>query len=346
MAMARIHTIISSTSLLITLGACAQYSSPESVEYDAANDRYLVSNTGDQTIKQRAQDGTVTAFAATSGSPYGIEIVGDAVYACVGGTIQGFALSDGAQVFDLDLGASFLNGITSDGTYLYATDFSTKKVYKVDIAASTYSVLVSNTISTPNGIIWDAAASRLVMVSWGSNAAIRSVDPGTGALAVLVTTSLANIDGIAIDCTGGFLVSSWSPARITRFDHDFAAPGTDLGITGLSSPADICFDPAHHLVCIPGGGTVRFEEVDCSNAVADAPGYTTVNAVPNPTDGLVRIDLPLAEPEPFMVFNARGMLVASGTLRPHAQLSVSELESGVYLIDLPHLKRYVRVVKR
>ena len=41
----------------------AQYSGPESVEYDAAGDRYLVSNTGSSSIKQRDQLGTVTNFA-------------------------------------------------------------------------------------------------------------------------------------------------------------------------------------------------------------------------------------------------------------------------------------------
>ncbi|MBK9598282.1 MAG: hypothetical protein IPO60_08120 [Flavobacteriales bacterium] len=123
--------------LLVSCSANAQYSGPESVEHDAEGQRYFVSNTGDNSIKQRAYDGTVTAFASNlPTAPYGIELKGDTLFACMGGSIRGFSTVDGVVVFSLSVGGSFLNGITTDGAFLYATDFSTKKIFQVNVGAT------------------------------------------------------------------------------------------------------------------------------------------------------------------------------------------------------------------
>ncbi len=322
------------------------------MEYDTIGNRCFVSCTGSNAIKQRAADGTVTDFVAgISGAPYGIELKGDTLFACVGGGLKGYLLADGTEVFALDLGATFLNGLTTDGVLLYTTDFSAKKVYRVDPSAGTFDVLVNNTISTPNGIVYDAAQDRLVMVAWGSNATLKAVDKQTGAVSTLTTTTLTNIDGITIDCHGNFIVASWSPDKLTSYEPTFTAPAVDLGALGLNNPADIDFDEVNGGIWAPNSGsnTVTFHAMpECSVGVNDVPGaqgYTTIQARPNPTDGLIHIDLPLTAPTPFLVLNDRGLLIASGTLKPYGMLDVSSLASGVYVIDLPSIKRYVRVVK-
>lgn len=338
--------------ILLSCSGSAQFNGPESVEYDATGDRCFVSCTGSSSIRQRAQDGTVTNFViGLAEAPYGLELMGDTLFACEGGGVKGYRTGDAAEVFSLDLGGSFLNGLTNDGHFLYATDFSGHKVFKVDPSAGTFTTLVANTVITPNGIVYDATGDRLIMVAWGSNAPIKAVDPITGAITPLVTTSVGNIDGVTIDCQGNIIVASWTPARLTSFEPTFTAPGSDLGATGLNNPADIDFDPVHGRVCVPNAGNnvVSFFSLpDCSVGVRDVPGadgYTTVLARPNPTDGLIHVDLQIAGPTPFMVLNERGLLVASGTLKPYGMLDVSNLATGVYLIDLPSIKRYVRVVK-
>src|SRR6185436_8553396 len=139
----------------------SQYNGPESVEYDPVGDRYFISNTGDNTIKQRDQAGTVTAFASVSPAPYGLEIMGDTLFACSGGSVKGYLLSTGAQVFNLNLGGTFLNGITTDGTYLYATDFTQEKIFRVDVTAASFITWVADTDGTPNGIVFDGDNARL-----------------------------------------------------------------------------------------------------------------------------------------------------------------------------------------
>ncbi len=92
--------------------------------------------------------------------------------------------------------------------------------------------LVSNTVFTPNGIVYDPAQDRLVVVAWGANAAITEVDKETGVMSTLTTTALTNIDGITIDCNGNFLVASWTPAAITRFESTFTQPGVTVSTAG------------------------------------------------------------------------------------------------------------------
>ncbi|HRF80058.1 MAG TPA: hypothetical protein PL070_08225, partial [Flavobacteriales bacterium] len=159
---------ISSFSLVALFGfqiaGNAQYSNPESVEYDPVGDRYFVSNTGSQLIRSRDQMGAVTTFVNVGAAPYGLEVLNGVLYACVGGGIKGYSLADASLQFDLNLGGSFMNGITTDGEFLYATDFSTARIHKVDVTAASSSILVSNTNGTPNGIVWDPIGERLVVV--------------------------------------------------------------------------------------------------------------------------------------------------------------------------------------
>lgn len=328
--------------------AAAQYSGPESVEYDPQNDRYYVSNTGSQLIRQRDQSGTVTTLVNVGDSPYGLELLHDTLFACVGGAIKGYSTSDGALLFNLDLGAGFLNGITTDGVHLYTTDFSGARIYKVDVASATATTLVSNTSGTPNGIVWDQVGERLVVVFWGNNAPIKSFDRVTGAAQTLVSnTGLGNIDGITMDCLGNFLVASWSPDRITRYEPSFTASGTDLGLTGLNNPADIDFDEVNHRICIPNTATntVMLAEVDCSTWI-DEPNTYSTHVVPNPTTGLVRFDPPFTTTEPYLVIDGKGLLQATGTLRANAVMDLGGLPAGLYTIVFTRHARQVRVVKQ
>lgn len=327
--------------------ASAQYASPESVEYDPVGDRYFVSNLSSQLIRYRDQAGTVTTLVDVGDAPYGLELLGDTLYACVGGSVKGFSTSDGTLVFDLDLNASFLNGITTDGSFLYVTDFGSSRIYKVDPVGNSYETLVSNTNGTPNGIVWDPVGERLVVVFWNANAPIKGYDRETGAAQTLVAnTGLGNIDGITIDCLGNFLVASWSPDRISRFEPTFTQPAVDLGIAGLNNPADIDFDTVNDRVCIPNGplNSVVLADVNCSTGIPEHRTYATV-VIPNPTSGLVRIDPPFTTPEPFMVLDSKGALQASGTLRENALLDLATLPSGLYTILFTRHAQQVQVVK-
>lgn len=336
--------------LLFPWYANAQYNGPESIEHDPVGQRYFISNTGSYTILQQDHDGVVTTFMDNlPASPYGLELKGDTLFACVGGAIEGFNSSTGALVFNLDVGGIFLNGITTDGQYIYATDFSAKKVLKIDPLTATFQTLVANTGSTPNGIVWDPETERLWVACWGGNAKIKSYNRETGADLSTYTTNLTNLDGITLDCLGRIIVSSWSPARLSRYENTFTQPPTDLQTPGLSDPADIDFDAVNNTICVPNSGSssVVFQAVDdCTLGLPDPVGYTRMLVRPNPSNGTLHVDLDLRTSVPFLVFTLRGTMVASGTLTPNGSLDISGLAPGTYVIDVPSLRRMARVVRR
>jgi hypothetical protein len=151
-------------------------------------------------------------------------------------------------------GASFLNGMASDGVNrIWVTDFSAKKIHEIDVtdmSAPVLTTIVTNTTSTPNGIVYDGTNNRLVFVNWGSAASIKQVDLTDNSVSVITPTSLGNCDGIDSDDNGNFYVSSWTPTRITRFTANFTA-NEIITAPGLSSPADICYANEIDTLAIP-----------------------------------------------------------------------------------------------
>jgi Secretion system C-terminal sorting domain len=245
-------------------------SSPESVEWDQANNRWLVGNSGNGTIVARSISGTLTAFASGMPSgPYGIEILGDKVYACSGGFIRGYNLSNGANVFNLNVGGTFLNGLTSDGVnFLYATDFTAKKIFKIDVAATSFTTIASALVKTPNGILCEPEFNRCLITSWGANAPIVAINLTTNAITTVLATTLSNCDGITKDSCGYYYVTAWGNNKLNKFDYTLT--GTPTIIPGtLSSPADIdCrFGDTFDTIGIPGGGVLSFPEILRPNPV-------------------------------------------------------------------------------
>ncbi|TAH40387.1 MAG: T9SS type A sorting domain-containing protein [Bacteroidetes bacterium] len=237
-------------------GFSQTYSSPESLEFDYSNDRWLISNKSANNILARSSStGDLTIFASGISSPHGIEIANDTVYVCSGGSLRAFELSTGNSVFTINLGASYLNGITHDSTYLYITDFSAKNIYRFNMQTRDYSIFVPGLAKTPNGIIFDQANNRCVFVTWGSNAPIMAFYVTTGVVSTLISTSLSNCDGIAIDGPGDFYVSSWGLNGITKFDQDFIAPPVNV-VTGLTSPADIFYNVLSDTLGVANSGSL------------------------------------------------------------------------------------------
>lgn len=262
-------------------GAMAQvYDGPESVEYHARLDRYLVGNTGGP-ILTRASDGTLGLFTDATASPYGIELLGGTLFALDSGRLQGFDIDSAAPLLDFAVpGAAFLNGITSDGTHvLYVSDFSAREIHRIDVAdldAPVAGTPVSTGSATPNGLVFDRAGQRVLVATWGPDAKILALDAAGDAPATLIETNLSNIDGIALDCSGAIVVAAWGGCGaaggcLARFEPPFAldTPFT-LIAEGLSSPADIDFNRETGEIGVPESGsanTVSLHASGCEAAV-------------------------------------------------------------------------------
>lgn len=247
--------------LFSTMAFSQTYNSPESIEFDYVNNRWLISNNGgDNILARNSATGALSIFTAigsTGTGPHGLEIVNDTVYVCKAGTIRAYNLNTAALVFSKTItGASFLNGITHDATgNLYMTDYSNNKIFKFYIANRSFTTFVGTGLTQPNGIIYDQPNNRCVFVQW--TGAVKAVSLVDSTVATLVaSTGLSSIDGITKDGIGNYYLSSWSPTRISKYDNTFTTQTTAVGTgMGLSSPADIFYNVLTDTLGVPNSGT-------------------------------------------------------------------------------------------
>ena len=198
--------------------------------------------------------------------------------------MKGYLLSTGATIFNLNVGATFLNGMTHDNSgNLYATDFSGKKIYKIVIATSTFSTIATSLVQSPNGIVFDAANNRCVFANWGSNAPIKAIDLATFNVTTLITTTNSNIDGITRDAAGNYYISTWGSQNVLRYDSAFANAPFSIA-TGLNNPADIFVNVVDNVLGIPNSGnnTVTFINLNLSTNSFDENWLQSISVNPNP----------------------------------------------------------------
>ncbi len=243
-----------------TIAFSQAYNSPESIEFDYANNRWFIANNGGNNILTRnSATGAIAVFVSTGfsgGGPHGLEIVGDTLYACAGGSLRAYNINTAALVFATSLGGSFLNGITHDAIgNLYITDYSGNKIYRFNTNTRQFNQFVPSGITSPNGIVYDQANNRCVFVQW--TGAIKAVSLSDSTVSTLVASSgLSSVDGITKDGSGNYYLSSWSPTRITRYNNTFTTPTTAVGTgMGLSSPADIFYNVLTDTLGVPNSGS-------------------------------------------------------------------------------------------
>jgi hypothetical protein len=183
-----------------------------------------------------------------------------------------------------------------------------------NLAAPVVTTIVANTVTAPNGIVYDGTNNRLIFVNWGSNAPIKAVDLSNNAVSTLTTTTVGNIDGIDDDNYGHYYISSWSPARITRFDASFTGTPVTITAPGLSSPADIGYAKPIDTLAIPNGNnTVTF--IGFTPVGINETGRTdfNLNLSPNPVseNSYFSFELDNAKKVVLKIFDDSGKEVAT-----------------------------------
>jgi sugar lactone lactonase YvrE len=236
---------------------------PESIVYDSLYDRYIVSNkeTGDLVAIDNA--GNHSYFATGLGSCRGVTIIDNAIYTACDLGVVGFRLSDGVQIFNVDVpGMSFLNDIEADTSgNLYLSDSDIGKIFKIKISDQSTSILVNSGLSGPNGLLYDKENDRLLVCCWGSNAPIYAVDRNSGALMLLKITPLTNLDGLAEDSKGNIYVSSWGSNSVYRYSKSFATAAR-LVSGNFSGPADISCRKFDNRIAIPNFNDNTIDHID------------------------------------------------------------------------------------
>ena len=318
------------------------YQNAESVEYDTVNDQWLVANGS----RMLTDDGSGNlGFFGTGNASHGTEVLGNTVFSVASNRIKGYDLTTEEQVMDLVIpGVSFLNGLTNDGSNtLYVTDFSASRIYSIDVSDvdnPTFDQLIANTGDTPNGILYDGDNNRLLYVTWGGGARIKAIDLDTLAITTLVNTGLGSIDGIVRDEFGLYYISSWNPARITKYSEDLTNPET-VSTPSLNSPADIGVSPGQ-ILGIPMGTSVIFVDLKVlgTNDFDDNPLSYGVSSNPINETSFIQFNLTEFTDVSLEIYDATGKLIVNlfqqeNAIGKHSVLLAGlDLSSGFYFASL------------
>ena len=245
---------------------------PESVLYDEANDRYLVSNINGKPdevdnngyITELSPDGKVIKDKFIAGgvskvkldAPKGTGIFAGILYVSDITVVRKFDLKTGAPKGDIPVpGATFLNDIAvaKDGR-VFVSDSGLKSgaagfdptgtdaVYVID-KGKLKPLAKSKDLGGPNGLL--VVDKGVLVVTFGSNELYRLDDKG--AKQDVTKLPAGGLDGIA-QAGESLLVSSWQNSSVYR--------GTLGGsfepvLTELKGPADIGFDSKRKRVLVP-----------------------------------------------------------------------------------------------
>lgn len=284
----------------------------ESVEYDPINNRYLASS-DNSSIVAIAPNGGLSYFGSGTSADYGMEVVGNTLFAIVGSTVRGYDLTTEMQVMNVSVsGAVFLNGMASNGSdKLWVTDFNAKKIHEIDITdlnSPTVTQVATTGSVTPNGIVYDASNNRCLFVTWGTGT-IREMSLSDYTISTVVaSTGLTNIDGIDYDNDGNWYISSWSPARITKYTNDFSISEV-ITVSGISNPADICYAVETDTLAIPGGNQVLFVGFESNTVGIDEESFETHEIYYNSGYPVVRFELSTAQDASFNIIDMSGRVV-------------------------------------
>jgi len=239
---------------------------PEAVRYDPDQDVYFVGNWGPGAasatdnngyISRMKPDGQIETMKFIAGgangvvlhAPRGMYIVGDTLWVADADAVRAFDRKTGAKLASVDFSSidrGFLNDVAADATgTIYVTDTGRNKVYKVQGGPTL--VVADSGLGAPNGITWDAANRRFIIVPFGGSHSLRAWVPGTTTLTDITTSTGAKWDGVEVLSGGRILASSQADSSIHIFD---GAQGHAI-IHTQGGPADIAVDTKRNRVAVP-----------------------------------------------------------------------------------------------
>ena len=245
---------------------------PESVLYDEANDRYLVSNIDGKPdgvdnngyITELSPDGKVVKAKFIAGgvgkvkldAPKGTGIFAGVLYVADITVVRKFDLKTGAPKGDIPIpGATFLNDIavakdgrvfvSDSGIKSSATGFDptgSDAVYVIE-KGKVKTVAKSKDLGGPNGLL--VVDKGVLVVTFSSNELYRLDEKGVKQDVTKLPGG--GLDGIA-QAGDSLLVSSWQTSTVYRG----TLGGTfEPALAELKGPADITFDSKRKRVLVP-----------------------------------------------------------------------------------------------
>ena len=255
------------------------FQGPESVRYDPEQDVYFVSNMagygsakdGNGYISRlsAADGGSAVVFVesgkngATLDAPKGMAIHGDTLWVADINVLRGFHRRTGMPLGEVDFtprNAVLLNdvAVAPDGsirvtdTGILMSDVGViyvggERVFSLGPNRAITVVDSGPRLKRPNGIAWDRAGGRWVVVSFdpfkGEVAAMPPRDSGR----TVLETGPGKMDGVEVLANGAIVYASWTDSSLHLLEK-----GRDRRIVReIPEPADIGLDTRRNRVAIP-----------------------------------------------------------------------------------------------
>jgi sugar lactone lactonase YvrE len=255
------------------IGETTGLKTPESVRYDPELDVFYVSNingnpsqhdgNGFIAVIRADSTGSMRTLVesgkngATLDAPKGLYLVGDTLWVSDIDHVRAFNRRTGTPIADIDLSsqkATFLNDVAVGGDgAVYVTDTGiafdakgnishpgTDQIFR--IAGRTATSIKADSLNAPNGITWDRANGRFIVVG---NSLV-TWKPGDKSAATFATGP-GQYDGVEILGDGRVLVTSWADSAVHLVQN-----GTmSTVVTNVSGPADIGIDTKRNVLVVP-----------------------------------------------------------------------------------------------
>jgi hypothetical protein len=248
---------------------------PESVRYDPELDVWFVANINGSPIA-KDDNGWIARFHADGSvdslhfiqsgrggvkldGPKGMAIVGDTLWVADIDAMRAFNKRTGRPIATVSLvgKAKFLNDVVAgpDGIYVTDTGIESKKdgsfahtgpdrIFRIGPGRKAVVALETDSLQGPNGITWDSAGHRFVVVPFFGTT-LRGWAPGSPPVAI--GAGPGQEDGVEPVGDGRFLVTSWTDSSLFVLQS-----GKTTRVLGaLPSPADIGWDAARRHVAVP-----------------------------------------------------------------------------------------------
>ncbi|WEJ63533.1 SMP-30/gluconolactonase/LRE family protein [Thiomicrorhabdus lithotrophica] len=247
------------------------FATPESVEYYAAEDVYLVANINGSPfdkddngfISKISPDGEVLELKWLDGAaanialnaPKGMQIIGNRLLIADIDRVRVFELPSGKQLADIAVeGASFLNGVSiADQNSVYVTDMGvapgfkgsgTDAIYQIGLDGQVSTLVKTTELNKPNGV---AAHNGGVIIGTFGSGKLVFLD-NKGATQSDMTLEGGRLDGLLSLEDGSIITSSWEASAVYRIASDKTVTTV---VDGLESPADLGLDTKRNRVLIP-----------------------------------------------------------------------------------------------
>lgn len=255
------------------------FTDPESVRYDASQDVYFVSNVAGfgsnkdnygYIVRIPAANLDSIAVFVQSGvngvtlhAPKGMTIQGDTLWVTDIDVVRGFHRVTGQPVGTIDFSAqrpTQLNDIATGPAGLRVTDTGIWMVYEGNVHTGPDKIfavgpgrsvqLVANSLSLklPNGIAWDSAGNRWIVVSFDRFAGqVAAMPAARDSARRVLREGKGQLDGVEVLSDGSIMFSSWADSSI-----HILKDGIDTKVVReVPEPADIGFDQKRGRLLIP-----------------------------------------------------------------------------------------------